>query len=31
MADYFTHFSCLLDVGTSLNALSAHLLFACFA
>ena len=27
MADYFTHFSCLLDVGTSLNALSAHLLF----
>jgi len=27
MADYFTHFSCLLDVGTSPNALSAHLLF----
>ena len=24
MADYFTHFSCLLDVGTPANALSAH-------
>ena len=27
MADYFTHFSCLLDVGTAENALSAHRLF----
>ena len=27
MADYFTHFSCLLDVGTSENALAAHRLF----
>ena len=24
MADYFTHFSCLLDVGTAENALAAH-------
>ena len=27
MADYFTHFSCLLDVGTSENALAAHRMF----
>ena len=27
MADYFTHFSCLLDVGTAENALAAHHLF----
>ena len=27
MADYFTHFSCLLDVGTPANALSAHRLY----
>ena len=27
MADYFTHFSCLLDVGTAENALAAHRLF----
>ena len=24
MADYYTHFSCLLDVGTAENALAAH-------
>ena len=27
MADYFTHFSCLLDVGTSETALAAHRMF----
>ena len=27
MADYFTHFSCLLDVDSAANALSAHRLF----
>jgi len=27
MADYFTHFSCLLDMGTSENALAARRLF----
>ena len=27
MADYFTHFSCLLDVGTAENALAAHRMF----
>lgn len=27
MADYFTHFSCLLDVGTVENALAAHHMF----
>jgi len=27
MADYFTHFSCLLDVGSAENALTAHRLF----
>ena len=27
MADYFTHFSCLLDVGTAENALTAHRMF----
>ena len=27
MADYFTHFSCLLDVRTAENALAAHRLF----
>jgi hypothetical protein len=27
MADYFTRFSCLLDVGTSENALAAHRMF----
>ena len=27
MADYFTHFSCLLDMGTSENALAAHRFF----
>lgn len=27
MADYFTHFSCLLDVGTAENAVAAHRLF----
>lgn len=28
MANYFTHFSCLLDVGTSTNALAAHHLYS---
>ena len=28
MADYFTHFSCLLDVGTAENARAAHRLYA---
>ena len=27
MAEYFTHFSCLLDVGTAENALAAHRMF----
>lgn len=27
MADYFTYFSCLLDVGTAENALAAHRMF----
>ena len=27
MADYFTHFSCLLDVGTAENARAAHRMF----
>ena len=27
MADYFTHFSCLLDVGTSETALAVHRMF----
>ena len=27
MADYFTHFSCLLDVGTAENALAAHRIY----
>ena len=27
MADYCTHFSCFIDVGTPGNALSAHRLF----
>jgi hypothetical protein len=27
MADYCTHFSCLLDVGTSENAVDAHRMF----
>ena len=31
MADYFTHFSCLLDVGTAENAAEALVLFAAVA
>ena len=31
MADYFTHFSCLLDVGTPENATRALVLFAALA
>lgn len=31
MADYFTHFSCLIDVGTPENAAQAFALFAALA
>lgn len=31
MADYFTHFSCLLDVGTPENAAQALVLFTALA
>lgn len=31
MADYFTHFSCLLDVGTAVNAATALALYESLA